>query len=97
MESISIKQLEDYVSQPDTVLIDVRNPEDYALGHIEGSLSYQLADLENFQADKDKTYLVICKLGQRSQVATALLAGQGYKALNVTEGMSAWAGQVVSD
>lgn len=97
MKDITIKQLETYLSQSDTVLIDVRNAEDYAFGHIEGAVNYNLADLEEFAGDKDKTYLIICQLGQRSQVAASLLSDQGYKVLNVTEGMSAWVGSVVRD
>ena len=97
MKHVSVTDLPILLADDNAVLIDVRNPEAYQSGHISGALNYQLADLENFNDDKDRTYVVICTLGQRSLTASQLLEDQGYRVVNVIEGMSAWTGDVVGE
>ena len=60
-------------------VIDVRTPEEFAEGHVEGAVninlqgpdfSAQIADL-----DADQQYVVYCRTGNRSAVAAAEMAG----------------------
>lgn len=67
------------------VILDVRTPEETAEGMIEGAeqLDY---NADNFEAeieklDKEKTYLVYCRSGNRSGKACALMAEKGFKNL----------------
>lgn len=39
---------------------------------------------------KEKTYLIYCRSGNRSQTATNTLNNNGYKAINMRGGMNNW-------
>lgn len=64
------------------ILIDVRNPDEYAAGHLDGAVnySYELGTLEASLADLDPsaTYQVYCHSGRRSALATELLTSNGF-------------------
>jgi rhodanese-related sulfurtransferase len=55
---------------PDFVLIDVRTPEEFMSGHIEGAVNINYHDndfVENLdKLDKSKAYLIYCRTGRRS-------------------------------
>jgi len=55
---------------PNFVLIDVRTPEEFMSGHIEGAVNINYHDndfIENLdKLDKNKTYLIYCRTGRRS-------------------------------
>jgi rhodanese-related sulfurtransferase len=77
------------------LLIDVREPDEYAQGHAPGSMSIPLGQLEqrlNEIADyKNKPVAVICHSGRRSAQAAKLLDKAGFSAItNVDGGMLAW-------
>lgn len=86
------------ISEPGIVLLDVRTPEETALGMIEGAgqLDFEAA---NFEAeveklDKTKTYLIYCRSGNRSGQACSYMAGKGFKKLyNLKGGYMAWTGE----
>ena len=67
--------------EQDAVVIDVRTPEEYDAGHIEGAqlLDIQSADFADGMAelDADQTYVVYCRSGNRSAAATGADAGRG--------------------
>ncbi|MCG2465248.1 rhodanese-like domain-containing protein, partial [Staphylococcus epidermidis] len=44
-------------------LIDVRQPEEYQLGHIKNALLHSVENIENFKQDRNKTYYIYCKSG----------------------------------
>lgn len=75
------------------LLVDVREPEEYASVHAEGA---QLVPLSEFEAryselPKDKTLVMICRSGARSQRAGELLLEQGYgEVVNLRGGTNAW-------
>ena len=80
---------------PDTVLIDVREDDEYAEGHISGSIHARLgiieSTIENITTDKNKTLLLYCRGGMRSAKAAAGLAAMGYKnIISMDGGLSAW-------
>lgn len=83
------------IQDENTVLLDVRRPEEIAAGKIDGALEINvLAD--DFQQkieelDKDKTYLVYCKSGIRSNRACKAMEKVGFKDLYSLEGgFRAW-------
>lgn len=72
-------------------LLDVRTPEEYSAGHIEGATLINFFD-ENFlqraeaSFDKDKPLMLYCHSGQRSAKATAKLKAAGFKEIYDLEG-----------
>lgn len=78
-------------------ILDVREPAEFAFGHIPGAHSIPLGDMENKmdEVPKDRPVYVICRTGTRSDMAAQLLARQGFEnVINVVPGMSEWAGPV---
>lgn len=76
-------------------VLDVREAVEFAFGHIPGALSVPLGQLEERigELDPDQAYAVICRTGNRSDMACALLAGHGFQQVfNVVPGMNAWQG-----
>jgi len=55
---------------PNFTLIDIRTPEEYLSGHIEGAVNINYHDeefVENLdKLDKNKTYLIYCRTGRRT-------------------------------
>lgn len=74
--------------EEDFVLLDVRNTEEYELGHMEGSINLPLNELRNRlgELNKDKRIVVYCQVGLRGYIADRILTQNGYQALNVTGG-----------
>lgn len=80
-------------------VIDVRSPQEWANGHIEGALHIPVDDvqkrLSEVPRDGRKLY-VICAGGGRSTAAADFLANRGYLNVhNVEGGMNSWRGKVV--
>ncbi|NLP49593.1 sulfurtransferase TusA family protein [Bacillus sp. RO1] len=76
-------------------VLDVREPAEYAFGHIPGAVSVPLGDLENSVSDleKEKETYVICRTGSRSDMAAQKLTELGFTNVkNVVPGMSKWEG-----
>jgi rhodanese-related sulfurtransferase len=72
-------------------VLDVREPEEWEAGHIEGALHIPLSDLVARVGDlPDSQTLVVCKVGGRSAQAVAYLAQQGYDVVNLHGGMLDW-------
>ncbi|MDO5499555.1 MAG: rhodanese-like domain-containing protein [Propionibacteriaceae bacterium] len=83
------------VEQPDTVVLDVRSPEEYAQGHLPGAVNIDVngADFEQRIAELDKTvpYAVYCRSGSRSATAVDIMAGQGFTSTyHLDGGIGAW-------
>jgi rhodanese-related sulfurtransferase len=77
----------------DAVLLDVREPDEWAAGHVEGAQHIPMNDIPRRTAelDQDTDLVVVCKVGGRSAQVTAYLNQQGYRATNLDGGMLAWA------
>ena len=75
--------LETCRSTPDAVLLDVRTTEEYAVGHIPGSVNLPLDRLSGIKLDKSHPLFVYCHSGIRSRQACAWLNRQGYTATNI--------------
>ena len=81
------------------VLIDVREPNEYEICRIEGSILIPLSELGNrfheLEKFKNKTIVVHCKVGGRSMRAIQFLKQQGFSnLLNLAGGIAEWANQV---
>jgi adenylyltransferase/sulfurtransferase len=74
------------------VLLDVREPREYAKAKIEGSTLIPLGFLASRLGELDKSakLVVHCKVGGRSASAVHLLREKGYDAVNLEGGIDAW-------
>lgn len=80
------------VKEEDFVL-DVRTPQEYASGHIAGSVNIPLDELRERLGElpKDTAITVTCAVGLRGYIAARILAGHGFKALDLTGGYRMYA------
>lgn len=80
------------VKEEDFVL-DVRTPQEYAAGHIAGSVNIPLDELRERLGElpKDTAITVTCAVGLRGYIAARILAGHGFKALDLTGGYRMYA------
>ncbi len=101
-QEINSEELEELINSKNNneyVLLDVRTPKEYDSGHIPGAILLDIYDPEFKskvdQLDKDKTYYVICRSGQRSGNACGIMHDLGFKELNNLQGgMLGWAGDI---
>lgn len=77
------------------VIIDVRTGEEFEVGHIEGAINIDYYN-ENFRSeveklDKEVTYYIYCRSGNRSDLALFLMQDLGFeKIITLTGGLTAW-------
>ena len=83
-----IEDADSIVSRKAVTLLDVRTPEEFKMGHIEGFLNIPVDELREglSKLDKSKPVYVICQSGLRSYIASRILAGNGYEAYNFSGG-----------
>jgi NADPH-dependent 2,4-dienoyl-CoA reductase/sulfur reductase-like enzyme/rhodanese-related sulfurtransferase len=95
--------LADWRDVPSTraLLLDVREPDEFARGHIPGAKNLPLSKLRRNEAEvpRDRQVWVYCAAGQRAYFAQRLLRQRGVDALNLSGGYATWlalrdAGQV---
>jgi sulfur-carrier protein adenylyltransferase/sulfurtransferase len=78
-------------------VLDVREPWEYAIARLAGSINIPLDQLPQRLAELDAqgTTIVMCKAGGRSRRAAQYLAGAGFnQAVNLAGGIDAWARDV---
>ncbi|WP_462418812.1 rhodanese-like domain-containing protein [Kytococcus sp. Marseille-QA3725] len=99
MKNISPQDLSD-----DAVVLDVREPDEWAAGHAPNAVHIPLGDVPVRVAELPETdgspLPVVCRSGGRSSRAAEWLEEQGHEVVNVDGGMKAWAAagkQMVAD
>lgn len=93
LPQLTVSELASRLDTDDVRVLDVRQPTEWASGHIPGATFVTGANLpERVSEVPEGTPLaVVCSSGYRSSVAASLLARHGRKDIaNVTGGMSAW-------
>lgn len=74
-------------------VLDVREPVEWAHGHIEGALHIPMRELPGRLGEVPADQLlVVCKVGARSAQVTGYLVQQGHDAVNLDGGMLEWEG-----
>ena len=75
------------------VLVDVREPNEWAAGHATGAVHVPLGHLANRigELPADRELLFLCQSGSRSLVATRIATDRGHTAKSVRGGTIAWA------
>lgn len=84
------------LADENVVVIDVRTPQEYAGGHIDGAINVNVMD-RNFSnliqenAPKDKQVMIYCRSGNRSARASAIMKDLGYPTVyDLRGGYMAW-------
>ncbi|MDW8095134.1 MAG: rhodanese-like domain-containing protein, partial [Caldimicrobium sp.] len=94
---ISPQELKEKLSRATSLqIIDVREPHEWEICNLPGSLFISLEELPSRIAELDPTkeYIVVCKVGKRSYNALELLLGAGLKAYHLKGGLNAYAKEV---
>ncbi|HHP7245696.1 MAG TPA: molybdopterin-synthase adenylyltransferase MoeB [Elainellaceae cyanobacterium] len=103
MEEITVQELKQLLdsSSQDFVLLDVRNPHEYDIAKIPGSVLVPLSEIENGEGVNTVKNLVNghrlvvhCKAGSRSAKAISILKDLGIEGTNVKGGILAWSREV---
>ena len=73
-------------------LIDVREPEEWRVGRAAEAIHVPLGELGGRLGDlpEDRTLIMVCRSGGRSNAAAAALVRIGLPAVNLAGGMQAW-------
>jgi adenylyltransferase/sulfurtransferase len=105
MSEITVQELKELIDggADDFVLLDVRNPNEYEIAKIPGSVLVPLPDIENGEGiAKVKDLLnghrliAHCKMGGRSAKALSILKQAGIEGTNVKGGITAWSQEIDS-
>ena len=79
---------------PTIILVDVRTQEEYIEEHIPGALLVPVDELETLapelMPDKESTYIIYCRSGNRSATAALMLIDLGYKNIYDMGGIIDW-------
>jgi adenylyltransferase/sulfurtransferase len=103
MQEMTVQELKELLESgaDDFVLLDVRNPNEYDIAKIPGSVLVPLPDIENGTGvEKVKELLnghklvAHCKMGGRSAKALGILKEAGIEGINVKGGITAWSREV---
>ena len=87
--------IQDNKDNPDFVIVDVRTPEEFAEGYVEDAIIIDFYS-ESFRSevnalDKNKTYLIYCRSGNRSGSTLDIMAELNFREVyNISGGIIAW-------
>ena len=91
---INAAQLRDALAEEDApLLVDVREPWEWATGHIEGAIHIPMGELPSRldELSREAELVIYCHTGQRSWHVAAFLTGQGYPHVaSLAGGIEAW-------
>lgn len=77
------KAIELASDNPDIIIVDVRTPDEYAVGHIPGSINIPVEKLSVTDIDSNVHILAYCMSGSRSERAVAWLKERDFDAENI--------------
>lgn len=77
---IDKQNFEQLISGSNTVVLDIRDPQSFARGHIENAIHIEQIDVEAFVAETEKSMplVIYCYHGMSSQSAAAYFAEKGF-------------------
>jgi len=78
----------DKIDRSQFTILDVRDPEELAIGQIEGAINIPLGELRDRAKElpRSKKILVYCQVGQRGYFAVRILNQLGFQAINLNGG-----------
>jgi rhodanese-related sulfurtransferase len=92
---VSVAESADVLAGSDVVVIDVRTPAEFESGHLADAVNIDIEsgtfDTDVAELEKDGTYVVYCRSGNRSGVATEKMAELGFTDVyNLEGGVTDW-------
>lgn len=97
MKTITVDELKARMDAGEKInLLDVREPDEYALSNIKGALLLPLGKVQTMQIDdiedwKNEEVIIHCRSGKRSATACLFLETMGFSnTVNVEGGILAW-------
>ena len=99
INNVVVDAARDLITKDETVIVlDVRTPNEYVTGHIEGALNINITETDFSERvsklDRDKTYIVHCSANVengRSAKSLEIMSSFGFeKLLNMEGGIVAW-------
>ena len=80
------------LDRTDALLLDVREPEEFARGHIPGATNLPLSQLRRryIELPKDRDIWVCCAVGQRAYFAARFLTQHGHRSQNLSGGYTTY-------
>lgn len=80
------------LAQTKALLLDVREPQEFARGHIPNAINLPLSQMRHryVELPRDRDIWTCCGVGQRSYYVTRFLAQRGYRARNLSGGYTTY-------
>ena len=98
-ESVGVDEFEEIIADTSVVRLDVRRSEEFAEGHIAGTILIDVTkdsfkEIALQKLPKDRTIALYCRGGNRSKKAARILAEEGYKVVELNKGYMSWTAAV---
>ena len=96
LETVSPQEFKNKLAEdPSAYLLDVRTPDEFSAGHLQGAHLLNWLDPQDFKTDaenldKSKTIYVYCRSGRRSYESGSYLVDHGYNVVDMEGGIVAW-------
>lgn len=95
LNEVSCAEALQLINHKEACILDVREPEEFKTGHLLNAKSIPLVKLRDrigeMERYREKPVVVVCRSGQRSATACALLAKEGFaQVYNLSGGVTAW-------
>ncbi|MEN1967241.1 sulfurtransferase TusA family protein [Lentibacillus sp. N15] len=98
--NIDLSTLQNNLANESISIIDVREPAEFAFSHIPGAINIPLGELDERMKEIDNTreLYIICRTGNRSDLAAQELTKKGFTGVkNVVPGMAKWNGPMETE
>jgi rhodanese-related sulfurtransferase len=97
-QKVSLLQATQLINQGKTIVLDVRDPAQFAAGHLRDAKNIPLKELPNRMSEldkfKSKNVIVTCQSGMQSAKATTQLKKAGFnEVVSLNGGLTAWQAQ----
>lgn len=97
LDLIAADRIDDYVGNPDFLIIDLRERKEYKRGHIAGAVNMPYEHLmDHVCLPRDKELILYCERGSASMAEGKQLAERGYRVKTVIGGMHAYRGKYLT-
>lgn len=93
--NLNVSEFSQKITEPDVIIVDVRTPEEFASGHIEGALNIDF-NSGNFaneitRLNPSENYAIYCRSGSRSGQAASIMHKAGFHDVsNLNGGVIDW-------
>jgi rhodanese-related sulfurtransferase len=94
--NMNVSEFSQKITEPEVTILDVRTPEEFASGHIEGAINVDF-NSGNFaneitRLNPSETYAIYCRSGSRSGQAASIMHKAGFHDVsNLNGGVIDWA------